>query len=195
MCELTLVEGASRFLCLFGVCCLTAYNNKWFHLVQGQKTNIQKYIYLRDLLHYRFCFFFHSFLQQVYVGFAVDLTFYRACLLVKFLEEGFFITLYLTAVRKKFVFLLLFVIVLVWGDASAAALCLYECILRAFVCFVFFFQREEKVRTMENYKWCTISFVLFTCLLVHYDTCVCVMLFCLLFVSVSVAWYSRFDQQ
>lgn len=41
------------------------------------------------------------------------------------------------------------------------------------------------MRTMENYKWCTISFVLFTFLLVHHDTCVCVMLFCLLFVSVS----------
>lgn len=61
---------------------------------------------------------------------------------------------------------------------------LYECILRAFVLF-FFFSKGGKVRTMENYKWCTISFVLFTFLLVHYDTCVCVMLFCLLFVSVS----------
>lgn len=46
------------------------------------------------------------------------------------------------------------------------------------------------MRTMENYKWCTISFVLFTFLLVHHDTCVCVMLFCLLFVSVSSVIFS-----
>lgn len=36
---------------------------------------------------------------------------------------------------------------------------LYECILRAFV--LFFISKGGKVRTMENYKWCTISFVLF----------------------------------
>lgn len=77
----------SGFTSLFS---LTAYNNKWFHLVQGQKTNIQKYMFIfkRSFALPLFSLFFFRLVLRLILLLS------HACF-IKFLEEGFFITFYI----------------------------------------------------------------------------------------------------